>query len=150
VCYPSCYCICGSAGTKLSSSLHSTHTPQLHFALTDAAHWMSHYNGFNYEEFYEFVIDFFEADATTQAQEASAKLLEWWNKYVFGSIPISTTADVEYSPERSFQGPQPHAQPHLCQDDEHPSRSCDNNVRLPVHPTRPRSSLWHSERSFVL
>jgi hypothetical protein len=41
---------------------------------------MSHYNGFNYEEFWEFVVDFFEADQTPEAQEASAKLLEWWNK----------------------------------------------------------------------
>ncbi|KAF9781120.1 hypothetical protein BJ322DRAFT_1010928, partial [Thelephora terrestris] len=55
---------------------------QLHFNLTDAIHWMAHYNGFSYEEFYEFIVDFFEADATPEAQEASTKLLEWWNKYM--------------------------------------------------------------------
>ena len=47
---------------------------------------MTHYNGFNYEEFYEFIVDFFEADKSPEAQEASEKLLEWWNKYVYSSI----------------------------------------------------------------
>ena len=60
---------------------------QLHFNLTDATHWMSHYNGFSYEEFYEFIVDFFEADPTPEAQEASAGLLEWWNKCVSGFFP---------------------------------------------------------------
>ena len=32
------------------------HHIQLHFALNDATHWMSHYSGFNYREFYEFMI----------------------------------------------------------------------------------------------
>jgi len=43
---------------------------------------MSHYNGFNYEEFYEFVIDFFEVDQTPEGKAASAELFAWWNKYV--------------------------------------------------------------------
>ncbi|KAF9782367.1 hypothetical protein BJ322DRAFT_994308, partial [Thelephora terrestris] len=58
---------------------------QLHFSLTDATHWMNHYNGFNYEEFWEFIVDFFEADETPEGQEASTQLLEWWNKCVRGS-----------------------------------------------------------------
>jgi hypothetical protein len=53
---------------------------QLHVALTDANHWMNYYNGFNYEEFYEFIVGFFEANTTPQAQEASEKLLRWWNR----------------------------------------------------------------------
>ena len=47
---------------------------------------MSHYNGFSYEEFYEFIVDFFEADATPAVQKASAKLLEWWNECVLSFI----------------------------------------------------------------
>jgi len=56
--------------------------PQLHFALNDATHWESPYNGFNYEEFYEFIIDFFEADKTPEGKAASHELLIWWNRYV--------------------------------------------------------------------
>ncbi|KAF9783394.1 hypothetical protein BJ322DRAFT_1008007, partial [Thelephora terrestris] len=52
---------------------------QLHFALCDATHWMNHYNGFNYEEFYEFIIDFFEADQTPEGKAALTELLNWWN-----------------------------------------------------------------------
>ena len=43
---------------------------------------MSQYNGFNYEEFYEFVVDFFEADQTPEGKDASAELYTWWNRYV--------------------------------------------------------------------
>lgn len=57
---------------------------------------MDHYNGFSYEEFYEFIIDFFEADTTPEGQEASAKLLGWWNKYVSGFIPTHATTNTEY------------------------------------------------------
>lgn len=81
----------------VSLFLHPTHIPQLHFNLTDATHWMNHYNGFSYEEFYEFIIDFFEADTTPEAQEASAKLLEWWNKYISNFIVSPPTADMKYS-----------------------------------------------------
>jgi len=69
---------------SLTISPPNSHFSQLHLNLTDAAHWMNHYNGFSYEEFYEFIIDFFEADTTPEAQEASAELLGWWNKYVSG------------------------------------------------------------------
>lgn len=93
---------------------------------------MSHYNGFSYEEFYEFIIDFFEADTTPEAQEASAKLLEWWNKYVSDSIFTPTAADVEHSSEQYFRSPRPHLQPHLHRRDEHHSQSCDSSVRLPA------------------
>ena len=83
----------------LSLFLHPAYTPQVHFALVDATHWMGHYNGFNYEEFSEFIIDFFEADATPQAQEASEKLLGWWNKYVSGSVLTSAATNMECFPE---------------------------------------------------
>lgn len=63
---------------------------QLHFALTDASAWKDDYNGFAYEEFYEFIVDFFEADITPEGQEASAKLLAWWNRYVIAFILTPT------------------------------------------------------------
>lgn len=102
---------------------------------------MSHYNGFSYEEFYEFIVDFFEADTSPEAQEASANLLDWWNKYIPCFIFAFAAADMEYSPERRSRGLQPHAQPHPRQRDEHRLRSYDDNVRLPARLTRPRSSL---------
>ena len=43
---------------------------------------MPHYNGFNYEEFYEFVIDFFEGDQTPEGKAAASELFKWWNRYV--------------------------------------------------------------------
>ena len=41
-------------------------------------------NRFSDEEFYEFIVDFFEVDTTL---EASAKLLKWRNKYLSNFIP---------------------------------------------------------------
>ena len=93
----------------LSLSPPGSHFLQLHFNLTDATHWTSHYNGFNYEEFYEFIIDFFEADATPEAQEASAKLLEWWNKYATRFTFTLATADTSI-PQSSI----PEVSGHTC------------------------------------
>ena len=78
-----------------------TISSQLHFALCDATHWMSHYNGFNYEEFYEFIIDFFEADQTPEGRTASKELYDWWNRYVAGSM--STFCATDSSPEKFSQ-----------------------------------------------
>ena len=83
-------------GTLIISPPNS-HIFQVHFNLTDATHWQHNYNGFSYEEFYEFIIDFFEADTTPEAQEASAKLLGWWNKCVSNSIIACVTTDGECS-----------------------------------------------------
>ena len=94
-----------------SSSL--THSSKLHFALCDTTHWMSHYNGFNYEEFYEFVIDFFKANQTPEGIAASRELYNWWNKYIPYWILIFTPADT--SPERCSQDPLLLEQPHLPQ-----------------------------------
>ena len=55
---------------------------KLHFSLCDATHWVCHFNGFNYKEFYEFVVDFFEADQTLQGKVALRELCNWWNRYV--------------------------------------------------------------------
>jgi hypothetical protein len=64
------------------SSNQLTPSPKLHFALNDATQWMIHYNGFNYEEFYEFIIDFFEDDQTPEGKAATNELFNWWNRYV--------------------------------------------------------------------
>ena len=49
---------------------------KLHFALTDAAHWTVRYNGFDYEEVYEFIIDFLEDDQSTEARAATSELFD--------------------------------------------------------------------------
>jgi hypothetical protein len=59
-----------------------SHWSKLHFALNDATHWACHYNGFNYEEFYEFIVDFFEEDQTQEGKAAAKELLHWWNRCV--------------------------------------------------------------------
>ena len=43
---------------------------------------MSHYNGFNYEELYEFIINFFEEDQSPEGKAVSNELFNWWNKCV--------------------------------------------------------------------
>ena len=114
--------------------------PQLHFALTDATYWMSQYSGFDYEEFYEFIVDYFEADVTPQAYEISANLLDWWNKYISSSTSIPAATDDEYFPGKSSRNPQPCVKPHPLQDDEDRLPSCDSNARPPAHLTHPHSS----------
>ena len=54
---------------------------------------MINYNGFNYEEFYEFIVDFFEADQTPEGKAAAKELYNWWNRYVYDSIPTFTVTD---------------------------------------------------------
>jgi hypothetical protein len=41
---------------------------------------MSHYNGFDYREFHEFITDFFEEDRTPEGKAAANELLNWWNQ----------------------------------------------------------------------
>jgi hypothetical protein len=54
---------------------------KLHFSLNDATHWTSNYDGFNYEEFYEFITDFLEEDQTPEGKAATNELFNWWNRY---------------------------------------------------------------------
>lgn len=80
------------------SFLSLAHTlPKLHFALNDATHWMVHYNGFNYEEFYEFIVDFFEDDQTPEGKAATAELLNWWNRYVI----IPNASSLRFTPPQT-------------------------------------------------
>ena len=55
---------------------------QLHFALNNATQWTSHYNGFNYQEFYKFIINFLKDDQTREGSAATDELFDWWNRYV--------------------------------------------------------------------
>ncbi|KAF9789312.1 hypothetical protein BJ322DRAFT_1208558 [Thelephora terrestris] len=70
---------------------------QLHFSLNDATHWMSDYNSFNYEEFYEFIIDFFEEDQTPEGKAAADELFNWWNQYVSGFSPTCVSTVCGHS-----------------------------------------------------
>ena len=63
---------------------------------------MSHYNGFNYEEFYEFIIDFLEEDQTPEGKAASNELLSWWNQYVSISNPVFSSPNT--NPDVCFRG----------------------------------------------
>ena len=53
---------------------------QLHFALQSASHWRRVYDDFNYEEFYNFIVDYFEADMSPVTKNEGKVLLDWWNE----------------------------------------------------------------------
>lgn len=55
---------------------------------------MSYYNGFNYEEFYEFIIDFLEEDQTPEGKAATSALFDWWNRYVPDSRSVFTITNA--------------------------------------------------------
>ena len=113
-------------------------TPQLHFALTDTNYWMHQYTGFDYEDFHEFIIDYFKANTTLQAQEVSTGLLKWWNKYISCLIFISTTINEEYFPGKS-SGIWLCMQPHPLQGGKNRLPLCNGNARLTAHLTHPPS-----------
>src|SRR6201999_103517 len=110
---------------------------------------MGHYNGFSYEEFYEFIIDFFEADTTPEGLGVSGNLLEWWNKYIFSFTFTLIAADTAYSPGECFRGLQQHMHPNPSQHSKHRLQPCSSNVRLPSHLTHPRSSCNTHEICFL-
>ena len=104
-----------------------TPSPKLHFSLNDATHWMSDYNGFNYEEFYEFVIDFFEEDRTPEGKAAANELLNWWNRYASGIGPVSSMTDT--AADACFYSPPLPEGPHPDLRGGRHSHACDNNAR---------------------
>ncbi|KAG6849521.1 hypothetical protein C0991_011457, partial [Blastosporella zonata] len=61
----------------------------LHFSLTDAPQWKILYNNFNYELFYNFIVDYFEDIEGAEAKKHVKALLKWWNKQIF---PARATA----------------------------------------------------------
>lgn len=100
--------------------------PKLHFALNDATQWVDNYNGFNYEEFYEFIIDFFEDDQTPEGKAAANELFDWWNRYASNSGLISFTTDT--TPDVCFHSLLLHVRPHPYPQDDHHLRSCVNSA----------------------
>ncbi|KAG6809217.1 hypothetical protein H0H92_001113 [Tricholoma furcatifolium] len=54
----------------------------LYFSLTNASSWKSVYNGFSYQELYNFVIDYLEDKSTPIAKANSEELLRVWNNYL--------------------------------------------------------------------
>ena len=115
-----------------------TYLPKLHFALCDATHWMSTYNGFNYEEFYEFIVDFFEADKSPEGIAASRELYSWWNKYVSDYILTSNVTNA--SPEKCSRGPLLLERPRLPQRGSRRSRFCKHNAEPAFPACRPSFS----------
>jgi hypothetical protein len=55
----------------------------LRFALSSANSWRSADIDFDYAEFYQAVVDYFEVTPGPIAKARVADLLAWWNKYVF-------------------------------------------------------------------
>ena len=112
---------------------------KLHFSLTDATHWMSDYNGFNYEEFYEFIVDFLEADQTLEGKAATTELYNWWNRCVCDDI-CSSRAGADASPAMYSQVPLQREAFHLHRSD---------NCRLRWHKNSAGLAYPVTLRSFV-
>ncbi|KAG5635207.1 hypothetical protein H0H81_012057 [Sphagnurus paluster] len=68
----------------------------LHFLLSDAMAWKSMHNGFNYELFYNLIVDYFEDAEGDQAKECVKSLLAWWNRYVLDSLFYQNEANIRY------------------------------------------------------
>ena len=108
---------------------------KLHFALTDATHWMSDYNGFNYEEFYEFIIDFFEVDKTAEGRAAATELINWWNMYVSNSTSGSEAGADGASPGKYSRGPPRRERSHLHRCGYRRSKNCKRSAAEIAYPT---------------
>lgn len=73
-------CIAGPARRTTQFFLAGPPSAQLHFALQNARKWRPVYDDFNYEEFYNFIVDYFEADPSPEGRKAARELLDWWNQ----------------------------------------------------------------------
>ncbi|KAF7348818.1 hypothetical protein MVEN_01401800 [Mycena venus] len=56
-------------------------------ALSDANHWDDQDGGFDYCEFYNNIVEYFEFPPGPVARNEVARLLDWWNTNVFGTTP---------------------------------------------------------------
>ncbi|KAJ7875182.1 hypothetical protein B0H14DRAFT_2716681 [Mycena olivaceomarginata] len=56
-------------------------------ALSDANHWDDQDGGFDYREFYNNIVEYFEFPPGPVARNEVARLLDWWNTNVFGTTP---------------------------------------------------------------
>ncbi|KAG2080188.1 hypothetical protein BD769DRAFT_1685226 [Suillus cothurnatus] len=57
---------------------------QVRFALSSISSWRTINGDFNYEAFWNNIVDFFENLPGPAAQHRVAKLLEWWTRKIFG------------------------------------------------------------------
>lgn len=60
-----------------------SHFLQLHFALSGASSWNIVDINFNYEEFYNSIVDYFEVTLGPAAKAVIDELLVWWDKCVY-------------------------------------------------------------------
>ncbi|KAF7368191.1 hypothetical protein MVEN_00138200 [Mycena venus] len=60
---------------------------QYRVALSDANHWDDQDGGFDYREFYNNIVEYFEFPPGPVARNEVARLLDWWNTNVFGTTP---------------------------------------------------------------
>ncbi|KAG2158549.1 uncharacterized protein EDB93DRAFT_1245778 [Suillus bovinus] len=58
---------------------------QVHFALSNISSWCTIYGDFDYEAFWNNVVDFFKDLPGPVAQSRVNQLLEWWTRKVFGN-----------------------------------------------------------------
>jgi len=60
----------------------TTHKPicQLHFALVSCGSWRINDVFFDYHQFYNNIVTFFEDVADTEAEEFIKELVLWWNR----------------------------------------------------------------------
>ncbi|KAG2152368.1 hypothetical protein BD769DRAFT_1381098 [Suillus cothurnatus] len=59
-------------------------TCQVRFALSSVTSWQSVDGDFDYVQFWQTIVDFFERPPGREAQRRVDKLLEWWTRKVFG------------------------------------------------------------------
>ncbi|KAJ3809809.1 hypothetical protein F5876DRAFT_22222, partial [Lentinula aff. lateritia] len=50
----------------------------LHIALTDTSHWTHSYDSYNYQDLWNFVVDFFKDPINEEAEKQGKELLKWW------------------------------------------------------------------------
>ncbi|KAJ3820685.1 hypothetical protein F5880DRAFT_1733206 [Lentinula raphanica] len=55
----------------------------LHLALTDASRWVHSYDGYNYHDLWNFIVDFFEDPIDDEAAKQAKELLKWWTDRIF-------------------------------------------------------------------
>ncbi|KAJ3764616.1 hypothetical protein FB446DRAFT_799470 [Lentinula raphanica] len=55
----------------------------LHLALTDASRWVHSYDGYNYQDLWNFIVDFFEDPIDDEAAKQAKELLKWWTDHIF-------------------------------------------------------------------
>jgi hypothetical protein len=55
------------------------HLSQLALNLTDVSQWVEVYNGFSFQGFYYFIVDYFEDTPDLASKARADDLLKWWN-----------------------------------------------------------------------